>query len=442
MSSRPDLDRRIADWLDGQGVVHASDQFLAATRARLDVSRQRRVFDLGRSDVGMLAGDGRLLRRGRFEWPLTPRLVSVVLVVALVVAAMVIGSMSVGGVLTQRSPLPGARGTIVMTVGSTLVAVDPISGTTRQLAGELPQNDTPFDHVGVEFSPDGKRLLVTPSSGEGVVNLYLANADGGDLRALWPGVDFIGSAWAPDGGKIAALPAAGVNRGVGVNVSGRSLWVYDVESGSFQRYDLGIDIAGIEWRPNHDELLLFVTEEERGAALVRADGTDLRPISIPDGPHAWSADGSTIAYGGGDGRVHLLDIATGADRILTFEGSEGTSEGPTAFSPDGSKLLIKRSFLGRNVAPPGYPYCCREPWVEVVVPAAGGGPATVLGTEEHKSIGGPGGSGMFSPDGKQVLAVYTQDPAGAWMFDPETGKGERQTWWSGGDVMWLPGLAP
>jgi len=441
MSPRPDLDRRIADWLDGQGVIHASDQFLNATRARLELSRQHRVFDLGRSDLGMLAGDARLLQRGRFEWPLTPRLVSVILVVALIVAAMVVGSLSLGGGFTHRSPVPGGRGLIVMTVGTKLVTVDPVSGASSELPVTLPLIPG-YNHVGVEFSPDGRQLLATPSSGEGVVRLYLANADGGDLRELWPGVEFIGSGWAPDGGQVAALPAAGSNRGVGVNVSGRSLWIHDVESGSFRQYDLGIDIGGIVWRPDHDELLLFATNEERGAFLVRADGTDLRPIPIRDGANAWSADGSTVVYGGEDGRVHLLDIETGADRVLTFDGSEGTSEGPRSFSPDGSKLLIGRSFLGRNVAPPGYPHCCREPWVEVVVPATGGGPATVLGTEEHKSIGGPGGGGMFSPDGRQVLSTYTQDPVGAWMFDAQTGTGERQLWWSGGEVTWLPRLAP
>jgi len=198
------------------------------------------------------------------------------------------------------------------------------------------------------------------------------------------------------------------------------------------RAQLGLAIGGLGWRPNHEQILVAGTEGEPGQSLVNPDGAGLRELDA--GPGLWSPDGSTFAYGAPDGRVHLLDVDSGDDRVLSFEGSEGTSESPEAYSPDGTKLLVRRALLGRDIAPRDFPstFCCREPWLHVVVPLAGGGPAIVLGSDEHRSIGGPGGSGVFSPDGTKVLAVYTQSPSGAWLFDPTTGDGERQSWWPGG----------
>src|SRR5262249_47505350 len=107
---------------------------------------------------------------------------------------------------------------------------------------------------------------------------------------------------------------------------------------------------------------------------------------------------------------------------------EGTSEGPDAFSPDGTRLLIKRGLLDKDVAPAGYPHCCRWPFVHVVAPVSGGGPAVILGSEEHPEIGGGGGHRIFSPEGTMVVAVYTQEPVGNWLFDVTSGRGERVAW--------------
>lgn len=61
------------------------------------------------------------------------------------------------------------------------------------------------------------------------------------------------------------------------------------------------------------------------------------------------------------------------------------------------------------------------------------------------SIGGPGGGAIFSPDGTQLLAGYSQEPTiGLWLFDAITGRGEPVSWgigigWAG--VTWQR-LAP
>lgn len=58
------------------------------------------------------------------------------------------------------------------------------------------------------------------------------------------------------------------------------------------------------------------------------------------------------------------------------------------------------------------------------MPVVGWGPAVVLGTEVHRALGGGGGSAIWSPDGRAVLAKYTQHPVGASLFDAATGRGE------------------
>jgi len=169
-----------------------------------------------------------------------------------------------------------------------------------------------------------------------------------------------------------------------------------------------------------------------GPHLVDNSGRVIRSFGLDDALFRHSTvspDGSTIAYASG-GAIHLLDIDSGADRVLPYRGSGPIGVNPLSFSPDGSSLLVSREAEGpaheQVLAQRNLGHLALE-FQDVVVPVRGAGPEVVLGSQVHLSIGG-GGNAIFSPDGTQVLAVYTQKPVGAWLFDVTTGAGEELLW--------------
>jgi hypothetical protein len=345
-----------------------------------------------------------------------------------------VGAILSAGAREQRLPPPlgPARNGIIVTVdrSETLTGIDPETGDTWSLG----QTGWPMG-----FSNDGRRLLFQlPMTGRHLV----MNADGSGVRGLpSEGVD---SAWAPDGDRVAIV------RDVG------PLSIDDVESGTSIQYNLGIDLGidpDVQWRPNHDEINVQAGAGANvGSYLVNADGTGLRRV----GPASevaygvWSPDGSTIAYTHSSPRIHLLDVDTGADRELTFDGSEGTAEFAQAYSPDGSRLLITRLTDDPRCDKVDPQWGCVS-WALVVVPAVGGGPAVLLGSDDHIGVGGgPGGGAIWSPDGTKILAFFGELPdpelrtrGGTWLFDPDTGQAEQVSWWpSDTDWMTWQRLAP
>ena len=149
--------------------------------------------------------------------------------------------------------------------------------------------------------------------------------------------------------------------------------------------DAGYRIDAPFWRPGHDQIV-FLTDAGDGPVyhLMNADGTGAHRIEgvSPDAINrpVLSADGSKLVYSTWadsadlQGRIHVVDIDTGIDEPLMFEGSEGTNEFPYAFSPDGSKLLLER-----HAGEPSYKVNGEFGYRLVIVPADGRGPAIPIG---------------------------------------------------------------
>ena len=194
---------------------------------------------------------------------------------------------------------------------------------------------------------------------------------------------------------------------------GTTTSIINIEDGTSTVLDAGAQINAPFWRPGHDQIV-FLTDAGDGPVynLINADSTSPHPIEgvSPDAINnpVFSADGSSLVYStwadgaGLQGRIHVLDIDTGVDEPLMFEGSEGTNEFPYQFSPDGSKLLLER-----HGAEPSYEVDGEFGYRLVVVPADGEGPDIPIGPAMPSSTGGA--TAEFSPDGTQVLAFYKHD---------------------------------
>ena len=236
---------------------------------------------------------------------------------------------------------------------------------------------------------------------------------------------------APEGDRIVASRD--------VPGGGSTTSIVNVGDGTSTALDAGYRIDAPFWRPGHDQIV-FLTDAGDGPVyhLINADGTGAHRIEgvSPDAINrpVLSADGSKLVYStwadgvGLQGRIHVVDIDTGVDEPLMFEGSEGTNEFPYAFSPDGSKLLLER-----HAGEPSYEVNGEFGYRLVVAPADGVGPAIPIGPAMPS--GSSGATAEFSPDGTQVLAFYKHDQS-TWLLEADGSGGEQVDWNPQGEFNW------
>ncbi len=141
-----------------------------------------------------------------------------------------------------------------------------------------------------------------------------------------------------------------------------------------------------------------------------------------------SHDGSKIAFArwgspSQDG-INIVDIDSGADRILDFEGQIGSDEYLPQFSPDGTKLAFAL-FLNHE-------------YQVAVVPIGGGGKAVSMGPRFSEASAEPFFG--FSPDGTMILATYPANGS-TWLLGPDGGN-EQQVPWPKGEFLSWQRLAP
>jgi Tol biopolymer transport system component len=150
------------------------------------------------------------------------------------------------------------------------------TGKRSEIGGKGTSNADPA------FSPDGSRLVFTRNG-----DLWIADRDGTHTRLLKRGAGC--ASWSPAGNVIA--------------------------------YFVGSAFYAITPAGTHARLL-----------LASGPGCQGPPASF-----AWSPDGKTIAYGGGNARsLTLLDVATGHTTAL----KKFTHVAYLAWSPDSSRLLV------------------------------------------------------------------------------------------------------
>jgi len=239
---------------------------------------------------------------------------------------------------------------------------------TRGLGGEL--------NVGPALSPDGRRLLLYSSRGLFSIDLFVADAETGELgrpvvsTALDPhfsSLQFIDSAgsWAPDNRRVVF---AAVSKGR------PTLVVFDVDRRTVER-----------------ELRLGSLD------------TVLTP--------AWSPDGRTIAFSGARGArfdLYLYDLET--DEVRTLTNDPYTDLQP-AWSPDGRRLAFVTDRFSTDLAT-----LAAGPYRLAVLELASGRVERVPGFAHGKHVSpqwAPEGTALyFVSDASGVSNVYRVELAG------------------------------
>ena len=178
----------------------------------------------------------------------------------------------------------------------------------------------------VAWSPDSTSLLV-PYPRYRVVSI-----DAGTATDLFypPWKDSGGGTWSPDGTRVALV------------IDRDKLIVEEPGQGSAAQR---IASAGGLWQPTWSpDGTTIAYDSDVGLRTVAPDGSGDHQVS----PHrdsawarslAWDAAGDHLAYAELGSGAHVVDVATGDDRII-FAPEQGRSVTSVAWAPDGVRLVV------------------------------------------------------------------------------------------------------
>ena len=287
---------------------------------------------------------------------------------------------------------------IIGTADGDIVTVDPTSGKSTPLISGPAIDSGPY------FSLDGQRILFDrATSAGGPSTLFMANADGSDVRAALPdGTQINWFDWSPNRDQAVFVELAG---------SKGSVSIADLATGARMRLPLDLDVFAAMWRPNRDQLIL--TADAGGNHtfwVINTDGTGLRAIPVSKyaiNEPTLSPDGSTLAYAtwepGVEGRIRSVGIDSGNDHPITTAISNAIIWQTPQFAPDGSHLLV-------------YHIVARTDPVlsQLSIMDVDDGSETVIGPITQNPPPGV----LVSPDGTKIVAEYTALKT-TWIFDAD-----------------------
>jgi dipeptidyl aminopeptidase/acylaminoacyl peptidase len=254
------------------------------------------------------------------------------------------------------------------------------------------------------LSPDGRRIAFTAEAG-GARQIFLMPIRGGYPDQLTaaekPASD---PQWSPDGRRIAF-------------VRGEAIWMVDAE-GSHEALVTqhpagnrsprwcadGHQIGFISRRRGWDQLwIVDAPVPRRGRPATRPRSPEPTPLTAPGvdiDDFVWSPDGRYIAVTSQrlpdllTSQIHILDVATGRERLIA--GEDAWETGPR-WLPDSAGLLYVSD---------------KDGWFQVVRASLDGKERTVL-TSSRREHGEPGGNWGYaplaSPDGRRFAHIEIRD---------------------------------
>jgi Tol biopolymer transport system component len=248
------------------------------------------------------------------------------------------------------------------------------------------------------WSPDGKRIAFAGRSGGGPGDLFLIDADGGELRRLTHSDDIEehDPVWSSDGKRLAYFAqhqalsqddlmvlslSTGVSSSIlrGRPLKGRLEWSPDgrkfafstssgatsgarvIDATTGQPIDAWLGQDYPVWSADGSSVAYVVTENEQTRLLVaKQDGSHVRVLyrgekDIGVGGLTWSPNGRTVAFHHGGWSVNwsqimAVDLATGRVRPLTE--ARGHADAFPMFSQDGKRIAFGRMKFGQQPRAP------------------------------------------------------------------------------------------
>jgi dipeptidyl aminopeptidase/acylaminoacyl peptidase len=417
MTANGSFDRRLTTWLEADAQGRVADhlaQVLVTTRA----TRQRPAW----SSLERWLPVDFAVRETWLGLSRGSRLLLVGLLI-LVIAAVTI--LAVGSVQPLLSPMaPGRNGLLIYESAGDIVAFDP---STRHTTTIVPGPEVDRDpHV----SPDGTKVAFVREVADSRVQIMQVEIGGTGLRILGVPLDAVDNVvWSPDGSRLA------VDADIGGEVAIRLVVASSVSV--ITRHDDGSRISAVndlQWLPHNSGLVFRGWDVDQGLFglwAVRFDGTNLRQVLPGNGDRrelvslSVAPDGKSVAYVFVDeARIRLVELATGNDRALTFDGADASGgDRYPVWSPDGSRLAFERT-EGLNR-------------VRVVVGSSAGG--AVVETGPAFSASSPPRL-AFSPDGSRLIAFDPVESA-IWILDV-TGGAADQLPSTAGDLPSWQSLVP
>jgi Tol biopolymer transport system component len=202
----------------------------------------------------------------------------------------------------------------------------------------------------IDWSPNGKRLAfavtsfsaVNPYNGLHVVNLRT----GRDIQIVRQGqygeYDWQGLDWSPDGRRLVYTTKGGIAI---VNADGSSRKVLRSPKDRFDRSP--------SWSPDGAWIAFASSgpQESPGIWAMRADGSQRRQLVRFGATPAWSPDGARIAFHAPRAQIELVSPngTLLSPRLPFRRGASVGIDGPPVWSPDGKKIAMSSRQFGTYV---------------------------------------------------------------------------------------------
>ena len=274
--------------------------------------------------------------------------------------------------------LPGPGGAPSVNSAIYVAELTAPDAATRVTAGD---GKAAYEEHDIAWSPNGKSIaFLSDAATQGQLQLFVANASGGDAKQLTHLKGFFASpGWSPDGKTVALLFTENATRAAGPLVAEtpdegvvseesleQRLTLVDSEAASVRQISPeDMYVYEFDWAPDSKRLVITAAHGNGDdnwylAGLYKIDATSgamtdvVAKPGMQIGVPKWSPDGKTIAFIGGlmsdepivGGDVYLVSAAGGETQNET-PGMHATASWLT-WAPDSKKILIAEYLDGAS----------------------------------------------------------------------------------------------